>query len=165
MPALYQIAQQYRNDLALVMEADLDEQTLADTLEAISGDLEEKATNVAFAVRNMEATVEAMKEAERQMKARRETAERRIESVKRYLKETLESCGVKKVHSPWFDLAIQSNPEAVEVFDEAQLPGEYMTQPEPPAPKPDKAAIKAALKEGKDVPGAKLVKGTRLVIR
>jgi hypothetical protein len=48
------------------------------------------------------------------------------------------------------------------VFDAAQVPAEFMKQPEPPPAAPDKTAIKAALKAGTDVPGARLVRGQRL---
>jgi hypothetical protein len=40
-----------------------------------------------------------------------------------------------------------------------------LPQPEPPAPRPDKAAIKDAIKAGRDVPGARLVQSDRLEIK
>ena len=55
---LYTIADQYLQDLQKLQDMDLDEQTFADTLESLSGDLEVKATNVAMFVRNLEASTE-----------------------------------------------------------------------------------------------------------
>jgi hypothetical protein len=40
MTALYEIAHQYRADADKLADMDLDEQTLADTLDSLSGDLE-----------------------------------------------------------------------------------------------------------------------------
>jgi hypothetical protein len=43
------------------------------------------------------------------------------------------------------------------IADETAIPAEYMVTPEPPPPpaaRPDKKAIAAALKAGKEVPGA-----------
>ena len=51
------------------------------------------------------------------------------------------------------------------VFDAAQVPVNYMTDPKPPEPAPDKALIKKALKDGFDVPGARIVKRDRLEIK
>ena len=41
----------------------------------------------------------------------------------------------------------------------------WMVQPEPPPPAPDKKAIASALKCGEDVPGCRLVQGTRVEIK
>jgi hypothetical protein len=53
---LFEIASEYRADAAKLEDLDLDETTLSDTLEAISGDLETKCMNTAFVARNLEAT-------------------------------------------------------------------------------------------------------------
>ncbi len=67
--ALYQIADQYLQDMQMLQERDLDDQTFADTLESLSGDLEVKATNVAMFIRNLEASADAIKAAEKQKAA------------------------------------------------------------------------------------------------
>lgn len=54
---------------------------------------------------------------------------------------------------------------AVDVFEPALLPAQFMRQPEPPLPAPDKTAIKDALKAGQDVPGARLATTNRLEIK
>ena len=69
MTALYEIAAEYRDAATKLAELDLDAQTVADTLEGLSGDLETKAQNVAFFVRNLEATAAAIKQAEADMAA------------------------------------------------------------------------------------------------
>lgn len=45
--------------------------------------------------------------------------------------------------------------EAVKIDDESKIPHEFIKIPEP-KPAPDKTAIKEALKEGKEIPGASL---------
>jgi hypothetical protein len=54
---------------------------------------------------------------------------------------------------------------SVDVFDERQIPAEYMTDPKPPEPKPNKTLIKKAIQDGFDVPGAKIQQGFRLAVR
>ncbi|MBM6697109.1 siphovirus Gp157 family protein, partial [Bifidobacterium pullorum subsp. saeculare] len=53
--------------------------------------------------------------------------------------------------------------ESVEVWDSAQLPRDYMR--ETVKVEPDKTLIKKAIKDGFDVPGAKLVQKDRLVLK
>jgi hypothetical protein len=60
---------------------------------------------------------------------------------------------------------LRERDESIEVFDESMVPAVYMNVPEPPAPKPDKAAIRRAIKAGQDVPGARIVKRDRLEIK
>lgn len=162
---LYDIAREYRDTAAKLADLDLDEQTLADTLESMAGDLEAKATNTAFVIRNIEAHAAAIKDAEAQMAARRKAAENRAARLKDYLLANLIVAGVQKVECPYFKLAVRDNPLAVEIYEPGLVPAEYMRQKPPPPPEPDKAAIKDALKAGQDVPGAKLTQGKRLEIR
>lgn len=53
--------------------------------------------------------------------------------------------------------------EAIEVFDAAQVPMNYLREI-PAKHEPDKTLIKKAIKDGFDVPGAKLVRRDRLTI-
>lgn len=165
MTALYLLADQYRADCAKLADLDLDDQTLADTLEGMGGELEVKATNVAMFVRNLEATAAAIKEAEAAMSARRKAIENRADGVRRYLLAAMQHAGIEKIECPHFKLAVRTNPPAVDVFEPALLPAQFMRQPEPPLPAPDKTAIKDALKAGQDVPGARLATTNRLEIK
>jgi len=163
--SLYSLVQEYRDAAEKLADLELDEQTIADTLEGLSGDLEAKATNVAKFVRNLEATAAQIKEAEGAMSARRKAIELRAEGLKRYLFGSMQAAGIQKIESPWFVLSVKSNPPAVDVFDVAQVPAAFMRQPEPPPATPDKASIKDELKAGRDVPGCRLVQSQRLDIR
>ena len=165
MTALYNIAAEYRAAAEKLAELDLDAQTIADTLEGLSGDLETKAQNVAFFVRNLEATAAAIKQAEADMAARRKAMENRADSLRRYIFDSMTVAGIEKIECPHFRLAIKNNPAAVDVFEPGLVPASFMRTPEPPPPAPDKTAIKEALKAGQDVPGARLTSGQRLEIK
>lgn len=165
MTALYEIAAEYRDAATKLAELDLDAQTIADTLEGLSGDLETKAQNVAFFVRNLEATAAAIKQAEADMAARRKAMENRADGLKRYIFESMKFAGIEKIECPHFRLSIKNNPAAVEIFEPGLVPASFMRTPEPPPPAPDKTAIKEALKAGQDVPGARLTSGQRLEIK
>jgi hypothetical protein len=162
---LFQLAQEYRAITEVLMDSGCDPQTLADTLEGESWELTLKAQNYGMVIRNLEASAAAIKEAEAQMAARRKAIESRCTMLLDRLKQGMELAGVSRLDSPYFAISIQKNPPAVEILDERQIPQAYMRQPDTPPPAPDKNAIAAAIKKGKEVPGAKLTQGTKLVIK
>jgi hypothetical protein len=164
MPALFELAVQYREDVSKLEDLDLDEQTVADTLEAMGGELEAKAVNVIYFAQNLAATAAAIKEAETKMAARRKALENRAEALKKYVFDNMKFAGISKIECPHFKLSIRDNPASVDVFDQAQLPADYLREV-PATYTPDKTLIGKALKDGFDVPGAKLVHEQRLDIK
>lgn len=165
MTALYVLANDYREAAEKLADLDLPPEVIEDTLESLSGDLEVKATNTAYVIRNLEATAAAIKDAEAQMAARRKALENRAARVKDYLLANMLTAGIQKIECPYFKLAVRENPPAVEVYEPGLIPAAFMKQPEPPPPAPDKTAIKEALKAGEEVPGCTLTRGVRLEIR
>jgi hypothetical protein len=165
MTSLYLLAHEYRAAADQLADLDLDEQTVADTLEGMVGDLEVKAANVAMMARNLEATAAAIKDAEAQMAARRKTLERRSQWLRHYLLESMQHAGLKRMECPQFVLAVRDNPARVDVFAQAMVPEQFLRQPEPPPPEPDKMAIKEALESGADVPGCRLTRTQRLEVK
>ncbi len=165
MTALYELAHDYRNAADKLADLDLDPQTIEDTLESLSGDLEVKATNTAMLIRNLEASAAAIGDAEAQMAARRIALQNRAKRIKDYVLANMMVAGIQKIECPHFRLAVRDNPAAVEVYEPGLIPASFMRQPDPPPPAVDKTAIKEALKAGQDVPGCKLTVGKRLEIK
>jgi hypothetical protein len=163
--SLYQLSGNYLEALDFLTdpEADLPAEVINDTLEALGGELEDKAINVAKFLRNMEAAAEAIKAAEADMARRRKTLESRVKWLKDYLKGNMEACGISKIECPYFKIAIQKNPTAINILDENAIPDQFKEQVI--TWRIDKAAIKDAIKSGQTVPGAEQVNGTRLAIR
>jgi hypothetical protein len=166
LPALYEIADLYLQDVAKLQDLDLDPQTVADTLEGMGGDLEAKATNVAAFVRNLESLAEQIKQAEAAMAARRKAIEGRADAVRAYLLSNMLRTGITKIESPYFKIAIAKNPPSVVVDDEDTL---KFVHPEfvktVTTESIDKAAIKEAIKAGQIVEGARLVQADRVTIK
>lgn len=165
LPALYELAGEYVAAAERMADLELPAEVIRDTLESLSGDIEAKATNVAAFARNLEATAEAIKEAEKKMADRRKAIEHRAAGIREYLKGQMILTGIRKIESPWFTLAIQDNPPAVVIADETAIPAEFLRIPDPPPAVPDKVAIAAVIKAGGDVPGAFLTRSQRLVIK
>lgn len=161
---LYEVAGEARAIYEKLMDLDLDDQTIQDTLEAET-DMVPKVQSYGFVIRNMEAMESAVNaEAERLAMRARIIANRR-EALKKRLLDAMVYSGIQKVEHPQFTISVQKNPPSVDVFDERQIPAEYMTDPKPPEPKPNKTLIKKAIQDGFEVSGAKLVQGVGLRIR
>lgn len=164
--ALYELAGEYRQAFNALSDTDMDEQTVADTLDGLRFPVEEKCKSVAAFVRNLEATAEQIKLAEKQMADRRKAFENRAERIREYLKANMEVAGITQIECSHFKLSIKKNPPSVVIDAESQIPADYMTVPVAPPPAPDKKLIAAALKDGFEVPGCHLeINKTRLDIK
>jgi len=165
MSSLYELS----NELIIVqnklIEAEFDEQTIADTLEGMSDRIEIKAENVGMFILNLEAQGNAIKDAEKRMADRRKSIEAKAESIRRYLKDNMDRVGITKIENPYFSLNIKNNPPSVVITDAGKIPSNYYNYPEAPPPSPDKTAIAKALKAGEIIEGAYLHQATRLEIK
>lgn len=162
--ALYQLADQYLQILEKSdeVENDADFNLL---LDSITGDLKEKATNVAMYIRNLEATAESIKKAEVEMSARRKALESKSDRIKQYLLENMNRTGISKIECPYFKIAVRDNPESLVVDIGAQIPDEYYKLPPPPEKVLDKVALKKDIKEGLIVDGCRLERKQRIDIK
>lgn len=154
---------EYRQAAELLSDLQLDEQTVADTLEGLAGDLEVKSQSVAMMVRSMEADAAAVKQWARDANERASAILNRAESLREYLQRNLDAAGIQKIEGPGVRISFRKS-SAVVIDDAAQIPAEYLRQPETPPPAPDKRAIGDALKAGADVPGARIDARRNLVI-
>lgn len=164
MTALFILAAEHRALSDKLHDLDLDDQTILDTLEGESSDLIEKGKNVAAVFRNLESDANQIKEAEQQLAERRKAYEKRAESLKNYLKTNMEIAGIQKIECPWFVVSLANNPESVTVDDETLIPRDYFKEI-PVSYQLDKTLVKQAIKDGFDVPGVRLTRGTSLRIK
>lgn len=164
LPSLFVLAHEYRAACEKLADLDLDAQTIEDTLEGMSGDLEVKAQNVAMFCLNLEATAEAIKAHEKAQAARRIAIENRADGLRRYLQGCMEATGIEKIEGPGIVIGFRKS-SAVVINEPGLIPSEYMRAPEPPPPAPDKTAIAAAIKAGVEVPGANIEQRRNLSIK
>ena len=153
MSTLTLIAAEYRAAAAQLADLDIDDQTLADTLESISGSIEAKAQSYGFVIRSLNADADAIDIWITQAKEQAAAKRTRAEKIKQYLAHTLQDCGIKRVEGPGITLSFRAA-HAVVIDDSTLIPAAYMRTPEPPPPAPDKRAIADAIKLGEAVPGA-----------
>lgn len=149
---LYDLTSEYMDLLAMLEDPDMDEEVLADTLEAIGGELEIKADGYARVMRQMDADAKAIKAEEERLYNRRKSLENRSAWLKQRLQSVMEVTGMRKFKTELFSFGIQKNPASV-VIDEQyieNIPKEYLIAQEP---KIDRQKLKEDLKAGKDLEG------------
>lgn len=164
MKPLYELVTQYRELQALDPE-EVDGAMLNDTLEALGGEIQEKAKNVAYYARNIESFADQVDEAAAQMKERAKRLREKATGIRGYILNQMRGAGITKIQAPEFTVAIRKNPPSVQIKSDAVIPTEYMVKPDAPPPYPDKRKLADALKAGTAIDGVWLEQGERLDIR
>lgn len=161
---LYQAAEGVR---ALLDQIDPETGELPEGFDQARAIVATKAVAVAAFVLDNDAQADMVEAHAKALLDRVKTARKRSTWLRQYLHSHMVACGVTEIRSDdgtfKASLAIGRD-ESVDVFDAAQLPADYMREI-PATSEPDKTLIKRALKDGFDVPGAKLVKKDRLTLR
>ena len=160
---LYDIATEYRLLADKLMDADLDEQTKLDTLEAIGGDLEVKIKNIGYLIRQLDAESEMAKaEAKRisNMAATRANASKRLNE---WLLTGMLAAGKEEVITPAFTVKLKRNPPSVIITNPELVPNEYIRIKI--EQEPNKQLISTTLKAGITVPGCHLESKQTVVIK
>lgn len=139
----------------LATHADVDEETLADTLEGLSDLPEIVATTLRSALED-EAHSEAIASRLSDLKARRERLVMRAKTKRCLCASALAEAGLKKVLAPDLTISLRSPQPRLVIEDQQLLPAAFWDQPEPVVCRRE---LSAALKSGASVPGAHLVDG------
>jgi hypothetical protein len=153
MTALYLLASEYRDAARQLADLDLDPQTVSDTLESMSGELEVKAQAVAHMVRSIEADAAAITQWAKDAQERARSVQARADRLREYLSTNLAAAGIQRVEGPGITLSWRKS-SAVVIDEPGLIPFELMLRPKPPPPAPDKVRIADVIKHGDVVPGA-----------
>lgn len=161
--ALYEMTAEFKAVAQKLEELDLDDQTIADTLEGYSADFENKVIAISSFIRNLESTSEAIKQAEADMYARRKSLDSKIEHLKSYVLANMKAIGMDKVECPLFKVSIKTNAPSVQVANEDAVPAKFVVMKT--STSIDKKALKEAIEAGEVVEGVSLVRSNTLSIK
>ena len=152
MSSLYELTAEYQQLLDMAEDPDVDPQTLTDTMEAIGGEIEDKADGCAKVIKELSTNVAAKKaEAQRLLDSAR-SEESNIKRIKANLLNAMVVSGKRKFKTRLWNFAVVQNPVSVVIPDESRVPEEYLKA----KIEIDKSAIKEALKSGAEFDWAKL---------
>ena len=140
-----------------------------DTLTFIEGEFNEKAENVAVYIKNLNADINEMKAEEKRLKSRRVSAENQVERMKKYLINSMQAIGVKKISMPRARITLRLNAESVVVENEKSLINWAMRHDETilkyQEPELKKTDIKKLLRMGEKIPFAHLERKESVTIK
>lgn len=94
------------------------------------------------------------------IQARVAVKKHRVEMLRASIERAMLVTEQDKLNLPTATVFVSKRQPGLIVESEADIPSEFFKTPEPPAPKLDKKTLAAALKDGREIPGARLDNGT-----
>ena len=159
---LYELTQNYLNLLDLLENPEVPADIIQSAIEEVEGNFEDKAENIVKLIKSVEGDIKTYKEEELRLSTRRKTLENKVINLKVYLESSLKAIGKKEIKGKLFTLKIQKNAPSVVIDDLNTIPKEYLKES---IVLVDKTKLKDDLKNGLDVPGARLQSTESLRIR
>ena len=166
MTSLFSLTNQYLQLADTLAAGDFDIATVQDTIEAsgLQDDIAQKAQGLEYVARSAEAYIPAIDAEIARLQALKAHRVKVAAGLRQYMLDSMQRMQIERIDCPMFAFSIRKNPASVDVFDQMQVPMQYMVIPEPPPAKPDKKLIAAAIKAGTEIPGARLTQSVRLAI-
>jgi len=131
-------------------------------IEQAEGDLSETVDNALAIAAEAERAADALRVEERSIAGRRRTLEARAQRIRAALLAAMDGHGVERIQLDRWTVTARDTPPSVEVFDEAQVPDEYVEHRRDVR----KSEVKRAYQQfGECVPGTRVVTGRTLQVR
>ncbi|MEJ8786071.1 siphovirus Gp157 family protein [Peptoniphilus sp. HCN-40583] len=153
---LYEITEAYAN-----LEAIEDDVDVSSALANVEGALEDKLESIAKVIKNLDAMADAYEDEERRLRTKKQAAKKRVDGLKRYVKDNLEAIGKDKVEAGIFKWSLQYSPPKLVITDESLIPEEFFVIER----KPIKSEIKKAIEAEQAIDGAEIVREKHLRLR
>lgn len=125
MSNLYQLTNNYETVLNMLYDEDTDEQMILDTLEAIEGEIEDKADNYAKIIKELEAKQNARKEEAKRLTESAKVFENRVKTLKSNLFNSMKKTGKTKFSTNLFNFNIVRNGGKQSLTIDGEVPEEY----------------------------------------
>ena len=123
--SLYEIT----NAFPVLMEnEELSEEEKQKIKEELTILLQQKSQNIIGYSKNIELTIEAMKEEEKRISSQRKALENRLIKFKEYVKECMETNNITKIETTLGSLMIAKSPISVEIVNENEIPNEFKNE-------------------------------------
>lgn len=160
---LYELSDAYKE---LLEREDLDPQAVVDTLDAIKDEIEIKADGIASLIDELQSSADRKKDKAKDWIESAKADLQRAQWLKQYLKSELDNAGIKKVETENHLLNVRNFKASTVIDDEDKIPGQYRNYAKYEGMYDVmKQDVYAALKDGKDVPGAHLEPNRNVVIK
>ena len=120
--SLYQITNAFPT---LMENEEISEENKLEIEKELGELLKNKSQNIIGYTKNIELTINAMKEEEKRLSDNRKSLENKLETFKKYVKNCMENNGIAKVETQLGTLTIAKNPLSVEITNEDAIPSKF----------------------------------------
>lgn len=141
---LYELVEEFKELEELASDEAIDQQTIADTLESVGAEIEEKADGYAKVIKTLEGNVDVIDKEIKRLTEKKNTIKNNVTNIKNSLENAMLITGKTKFKTELFSFGIQKNPPSVVIDDESKIPQDFYIEQDP---KLDKTALKNFLKE------------------
>ena len=124
--SLYQLTNNYEAVLNMLYDEEVDEQMILNTLEAIDGEIEDKADNYAKIIKELEAKLNARKEEAKRLTESVNVFENRVKVLKSNLFNSMKKTGKTKFTTDLFSFNISKNGGKQTLTIDGEVPEEYI---------------------------------------
>ena len=158
---LYQITNEMKNLTLLLEDGELTPE-LEQSLVITQDQLQAKAIDYCYVIKNLESDSEAIENEIKRLKAMKDAKDNAIDRMKEAVRNAMITAGIDKIESSLFKLSLRRS-EAVEVVNIDQLPESLLTVKKTVSA--DKVKIKEFIKSGLTVEGAVIKENYNLQIK
>lgn len=159
---LYELKDEYHNLLALVEDGQLTQEQIADTLDSVNHDFEEKVRNCLMMVKHLEGQQATAKAEFERLKALSDSYGNQAEKLKEYVRGNMESLDKDKLDLGIFKVTLKKPSQTLGLVDESKIPETYY-KIIPETKQLDKRLLLADLKQS-PIEGVELRDGKRALL-
>ena len=158
---LIELTDIYKNILNLIDSGEATEDELKLALNQIEDEIETKAQNIAFVLKEIDSDIEKFKSIEDEFARKRKTLEFNKANLKQYLESNMIATDKKKFKTEYFSFNIQKNAPSLDIANEDHIPDKYYITER----KLQKKELLDAIKKGIEIDGVALKQSESLRIR
>lgn len=155
---LYELSEQYQELERLLEEGE----DVANELTRIEDAIEAKGAAIVHVLRNLDLDIDKLDAELKRLQARKSAAVANKERLREYVRTSMTDAGVHRVLSNTFVVSLQKGNESVVIEDETLIPEQYWKVKREVA---KSLILETWQKNGEIVPGTRVERGTKLVIR
>lgn len=162
---LYELSDAIEQFAAGVENGEIPEEAIADTLDSMEMDFNAKADGIACIIKDKQARAKEIREESKKQERRAEALEKQAESLRKYLSSQMQRAGIMKIETARNCISFHPSIRTV-VDNENEFVREYPDYCKQDITyKIDKAAIREALKSGREIKGAHLEQSQNIQIK
>lgn len=154
---LFELTSEYVQLLELAEDPDVDPEVLSDTMEGLTGEIEDKADNYAYVINTIKGDIDVIDAEIKRLQARMKTLSNSVESIKNHLYTSMVAMDMRKIKTAKHSFTIAKNGGKIPIVyaadvDPNTLPAEFVKIEK----SVDTDAVRMFLEVGMELPFARL---------